>query len=413
MRVPALVLGLVCCAWHANSQIVKMPSESNRDALLAAIPVQATASFPAVAIDPAGNVIVAWTQGITAYTKLYLHRWRGGAWEALASPAPGGGVDGARGEALVSSLALDSAGNPAIAWQDRSMGANAIYFRRWDGSTWQELEGSASSGGVSMTTTGYSGFPSLALDSRGLPVVAWEEHYGSRADIYVRRYERRLLKQGWEDVGDHPGVVGFQSKLSEAIQPALRLNPQGRPSVAWLDSETGPKQVYFRRWNGSRWEELAGSATQGGVSRSREVAASVDMELDAEANPILSWKEGSGPGATAVVKHWNGKQWESMGETAAAPGVDPTWPRLALDAQRRPVLAYRAEDKIHVRRWTGTVWEMLGSANWHNPHVNHRPDERQFALAAGADKVCAAWIEEGDSPALQVACFRLGSSGEH
>ena len=48
------------------------------------------------------------------------------------------------------SLALDDAGEPVVAWMDRASGFWEIYVKRFDGASWVEVgAGSASGGGIS------------------------------------------------------------------------------------------------------------------------------------------------------------------------------------------------------------------------------------------------------------------------
>lgn len=377
----------------------------NRPATLT-IPLSGPATLPAIAVDSEGRVVVAWSQSTGHNPSIFLRRWNHQQWESLGPSSTDRGAGGTKGEAFAPALALDPSGNPSLAWQDRSYGNHEVYYRHWDGAQWEELAGSATEGGVSRTNTGYSGFPSLALDANGAPVVAWEEHYGSKSDIWVRRYTSGR-KRGWLDVGDHPGLTGFPAKVSDARFPSLALDAHGNPVVAWIDNDSGSDQVYLQRWSGKRWEELAGSASQGGVSRSRNAAASVTLKLDASGNPILSWKEGDGAQAAIQVRRWAGLQWESLGGPVADPGSNPAWPCLALDARSQPVVAFRAGAEVRLRRWTANKWETLAIFPWQNPPPNSQPIKRQMALAAGAGTACAVWIEEGAQPALRVGCVDL------
>ena len=74
-----------------------------------------------------------------------------------------------------------------VAWSDTSAGDAEIYLRRWDGSTWSELGGSASGGGIS-NNSGDSVWPSVAVGPDGNPWVAWHDDTPNKTEIYVRRW---------------------------------------------------------------------------------------------------------------------------------------------------------------------------------------------------------------------------------
>src|SRR5262245_53009036 len=87
-----------------------------------------------------------------------------GSWVQLGGSATGGGLSGSTDFSSHSSLALDSSGNPAVAWLNVGSGPSQIYVARWNGSAWAGLGGSASGGGLSNSTY-FVGWPSIAFDA--------------------------------------------------------------------------------------------------------------------------------------------------------------------------------------------------------------------------------------------------------
>ncbi len=147
---------------------------------------------------------------------------------------------------VIPAVAVDGSGGVMVGWQDRSIGNDETVYRRWDGKGWGKVEN------VSQTNTGSSRNPSLVADAQGRPVLAWEEQYGSRADVWVRRREAK----GWLDQGNHPGMYPFPRKMGAATGVSLALNAKGEPSVGWLDNAEGDWPVYFRQWSKAVWEPL-------------------------------------------------------------------------------------------------------------------------------------------------------------
>ncbi len=109
------------------------------------------------------------------------------SWEELAGSATGGGVSNNSDWSFGQSLALDSSSNPHIAWEDWPLpnGDPEIYYAYWDGTNWVTHDGANTGGGVS-NNSGDSVFPSLALDSSGNPHIAWNDSSGGNVEIYYR-----------------------------------------------------------------------------------------------------------------------------------------------------------------------------------------------------------------------------------
>jgi hypothetical protein len=140
-----------------------------------------------VAVDAAGHPIVAWHDNTAGNYRIYLRRWNGSMWEELGGSATAHGISETRGAAARASLALDRLGHPVVAWDDNQTGNYEIKLKRWTGARWTEWEGSSGLGGLS-DTPGYSSYPSLALDADGNPVVAWQDKSSGTFEIMLRRW---------------------------------------------------------------------------------------------------------------------------------------------------------------------------------------------------------------------------------
>lgn len=66
-------------------------------------------------------------------SQIHLIHWNGTEWVTL-----GGNTNVSRtsGSAWSPSLAIDSSGNPYLAWEDDSEGNSEIYYQEWTGSVW-------------------------------------------------------------------------------------------------------------------------------------------------------------------------------------------------------------------------------------------------------------------------------------
>src|SRR5688572_23156519 len=138
----------------------------------------------------------------------------GPSWTPLGSSASGGGISNVGGDSVLASMVLDASGNPAIAWQQQGLSSGyEIYFRRWNGTEWGELGGSASGGGVSNTQMlSYS--PSLVLDPSGNPAIAWQED-GDDFEIFYRQWNGNA----WVGIGGSDSGGGVSQTDNDSQNP--------------------------------------------------------------------------------------------------------------------------------------------------------------------------------------------------
>ncbi len=131
---------------------------------------------------------VAWVdESDDADTEIYARRWTGSSWKNLGGSASGGGISNNAAPSQDPSIAVDRFGRAIVAWGDlRSSGASEIYLKRWNGSGWEDVGGSSGGSGVSNTGS-FSYEPSAAVGPDGTPYVAWSA-VAANVEIYVRRY---------------------------------------------------------------------------------------------------------------------------------------------------------------------------------------------------------------------------------
>jgi len=258
-------------------------------------------------LDAADRPIVAWqfhpvTVGNQSPppSQVYVKRWTDLGWEELGGSASGTGISNALAFAEVPDLALDAAGNPVVAWSQCDSPGNGFFIlvKRWNGTTWDQYGGSGSIPGISGADPELpipsGSYPSIATTAAGHPMVAWHE-YGLPASQYGEIYLRTWDGTAWVEIGGSATGGGISAAgVTGARHPSLKVSPAGVPTVAW---QNGPvymtDEIYVRRWNGSAWTELAGSASGGGVSRTSAVSSGfASLALTAAGDPGVAWTEG-------------------------------------------------------------------------------------------------------------------------
>lgn len=286
-------------------------------------------------------------------------------WDELGSSASAGGISSTSGNSLWPKFSLDAQDRPWVCWQDNASGSNQVYLRRWNGSAWVEMAGSASGGGLS-ATIGASDEPAIALDSSGYPWVVWRF-----IDVTTHVYLRRWNGTAWVEVGGS-ATGGGLGGTTGGQYPVIAMDPSDHPLIAWWDGTTGTGRVYLRKWSGTAWVELGGSGSGAGVSNPAGACEYPEMALDAVGNPVVVWRERSTGSDCIQLKRWDGAAWVELGGSATGGGISgytgaAVQPRVAVDAAGNPTVVWydnsAGDLQIYLKQWNGTAWvELAGSA---------------------------------------------------
>ncbi len=193
-----------------------------------------------LAITSQDEAMLAWSaqsfsksKGSTDFNQ-FIGQQKNGRWTSLG----GGSLNISEQHYAASpSIALDAHDNPSIVWAEANAGFD-IFCKTWDGKTWKRL------GETVNGATGLANNPKLALDAKGNPVVAWLENAGS-LKVMVRRWNGRA----WNAVGK---FLNIQAN-SYANTLSLALETNGAPVVAWQEEFEKNQRVYVQRWNGKTW----------------------------------------------------------------------------------------------------------------------------------------------------------------
>jgi hypothetical protein len=367
---------------------------------------------------PDGQPVVAWGRYVDQdNTEIMLARWDGNAWIDVGGSMDAGGVSDSAGYSGQPAIVVDAEGRIVVAWQDNASGVVQIYLRRWDGSAWQEIGGSASGGGISNAAdNAYS--PVLALND-GEPVVAWIASNGGWSDVYVRQWSG----SNWVELAGS-GTSGGLSRTvdGDAGAPSVAAS-HGNIVVAWeeVDTNDSSSAVWVRAWDGARWNALAGGSEQGlrvGNTHPEFPSIAID-DAGAIHAAWLSMPWTYGDPYTVLVWRWTlADGWAQVGEPLTDNYFENClgcllWPHhMRLDAGGSPMVAWvdnrSGSDEIHFKRWNGALWLGLdgsgdgtgvsnSAASSHLPHV----------IAAGA-RACVTWTEsDTDHSQVVMRCHDL------
>lgn len=145
---------------------------------------------PSLQLD-AGMPVVAWMESTTAgcggydcpQFRVRVSRWTGMAWQGLGGPL----FQDASLNAVYPRIRRKGPGRYVASWAEVDPSKpRYLYVAEWDGTSWGLIGQS-----VRPAFTGRISNNDIALDSRGVPSIVWEETDGSSASsIYVLRYNK-------------------------------------------------------------------------------------------------------------------------------------------------------------------------------------------------------------------------------
>lgn len=412
----------------------------------------------ALAVGGNGRPVVAYTEypdATAAQGVITVKRWTGSLWETLSGPS---GV----GQGYEPQVRVSTSGAIYVAWlKDDANGNTEIRLRVRTTSTFDQLGGSDSPGGISGANAGITVPFSLALNASGNPIVAFlglaqsgvvdvtetPALIDGTAQVYVRRW----TGSAWEFVGsDFAGggasnAVSFVTAagdtiLHDADSPSLTVDDAGAPVVAFTyfttidGAPSGNTDIYVTRWNGATWtavgpvvpsgESPAGVGGAGGVSNSDSGSFNPALAADATGRLALAWEEEPAAGGVYVwVRVWNGvATWEELAGSATdsgftAAGTTNMLPNIAIDPSGRPVVAWQAltapenPTEIFVLRWNGTTaWEELGLDSASNAGISDAALDAlapALALTPATGVPTVAWLDVRDTGSAQVFLRQL------
>jgi hypothetical protein len=333
---------------------------------------------PSLALDSLGNPVVAWSEisGIDGVRRLYVWRWTGVRWQSLGSLI-------VTGDTRHPSLAIDNFNNPIVAWQDYSGGVNYdIYVRRFNGSTWvQYAPGSLD------VNAGFPAYePSLALDSNNNPVVSWYEELGGNSlNVYIKRWNSAT--SSWEQYG--AGGPLDITPFNTAYAPSLVLDNGGNPTVAWSEFGTSTYIIYVKQWTGSAWTLLGTNPLSNTANHAHYPSVSLG-----NGNLVAGWQEGHSTTPSIAdslyAKRYITNAWQQLGHALDnSVGQSAVNSVVARKSNNTPVVAWDEADatsgsrNVYVKEWNGFAWSLLGSAldrtlasDAENPSLVMRTDNR-------------------------------------
>lgn len=277
-----------------------------------------------MALDAAGRPHIAYSRrDPESYDLDVRYVWNNGdAWVAEVVDESIGTTGG------YISLALDTAGHPHICYYDAA--DRTLKYAWSDGVDWQ----------FQIVDSGDFTFEhaSLVLDSAGLPRVSYYR------TVMSHQSELRYARSD----GSSWDVVVVDTIVDAAADTALALDSNGRPRIAYYGSPNSA--LKYAAYDGATWQItlLAGLAVQ--------QAGSLSLALSPGNLPRIAYYDGYHQ--SLMYTYYTGSQWKFETVDSGNYFLPGLYLSMAMDAQDRPHIAYYDgynRDLWYVRN-NGSLW---------------------------------------------------------
>ena len=307
----------------------------------------AASYVPSIALDSSGYPHIAWFDEGSGNSEIYYLRWNGGAWVDINGSAGREAINVSNNytTSKYPVLQLDSLDRPRIVWEDGVPGNREIYYLRWNGSAWVDADGTGQESINISNSTARSGHPSFRLESSGVAHVAWHEGEEEEAPLAEIWYQKYMGGQWVNAQGSAAGSRTVYSGSYASLWVSLGLDASGAPHIAWCDGPEDNREIYYAFWDGSGWQDKGGTLN---VSQSPDYSAWPKIDIDSAGNPHLVWEDASEWGYQEVFYlKWDGSSWVDAEGSASRAAVNvsrgyhySSVPSVRVDASGAPHIVW-------------------------------------------------------------------------
>jgi len=241
-------------------------------------------------------------------------------------------------------LLTNSTGTYSVSYYDVSVAKGSV--QQYNGTSWSYA------GGVAGITTGTATFSSLAQDSAGNLYYSNQVGYpGSGMEV------RKFSGGGWSSLTNPTSnTVNYQAIAISSSDVLFAFNSEGSGNV--------------KRLNNGVWEQVGNTNFAGGATYAKMVIGSDNNIYVAQiASGLKVYKIATNATSTDT--------WTLVGGVSAASAYssDSSFIDIALDSNNTPYISYVSSSaegkKLNVKKFDGTNWVQVGPANFSDTVVNY------------------------------------------
>ena len=291
------------------------------------------AGYPKITIDTNGNALAVWEQSDGSRDNIWANRYTTGLDWGTAELIE---TDDA-GDAGSPQIDFDTDGNAIAVWRQYSSSryGNILANRYTPGSGWGSAEL------IQTNDTEDASGPQIAIDASGNAITVWQQHDGTRFNIWANRY---IAGSGW-------GTAELieTNDAGVAALPKLSIDASGNAIAVWQQSDGSHYNIWASRYTaGSDWgtPEMI-ETNDAGDARKPQIA------FDADGNAIAVWQQHDGTRYNIWANRYTpGTGWGTAELIETNEAGDAKSPQIAIDAGGNAIAVWRQHDGTRFNIWT-------------------------------------------------------------
>lgn len=206
---------------------------------------------------------------------------------------------------LTGSLALDSFGNPHVAYLSNNNGfGNPLKYATSDGVGWSFQTITSEKTDAAQSTNDYIGLLQIALDSNNNPRIMYER--------FINNYHlqqttsSRIEYAMWNNISK---TWNFPTVLSNITLERMALDSNGFPHFTYIGEEptVGNTTLRYASWNGTIW-------TKQPIATINNQYTYCILTLDSDNNPHVTYRNSE----NLIYASWTGTKWINQTVTSVS-----------------------------------------------------------------------------------------------
>jgi flagellar hook capping protein FlgD len=232
-------------------------------------------------------------------------------------------------------IIADGTGGAIVVWQDNRGADQDIYAQRVSGSgqmVW-------TAGGVPVCTNiGVQEFPQIVADGTGGAVIAWVDHRGADADIYVQRLDP-MGNRLW-----NPAGVPLCAATGDQTDLTLSSDGWGGAIALWRDQRAGgltPSDIYSQRVTATGTAQWAPDGVPVCVATDEQQTPS--GVSDGAGGLLATWSDHRSGNWDIYAQRLDGTgaaSWAANGVGVCAATGDQVTPKVTIDGSGGGIFAW-------------------------------------------------------------------------